>query len=102
VNCTMCGAPEFDCFCFEPVQPEPTYEEYCAAQSHAYYADEYDWTEAPEAERDRAKAEAGRCYCGARRYPAGGPDTHDDEEVIETDRNRPRAAEGSQPIGGAK
>lgn len=41
-----------------PQQPEPTEEEYCAANGHAYYGD-HDGR--------------GRCWCGHREYPVGGP-----------------------------
>ena len=36
----------------------PTAEEHCAAGGHGYYADDF---------------EVGRCYCGSRTFPLGGP-----------------------------
>ena len=41
-------------------QPEPTVEEYCEANGHAYCGDD--------------SPETGRCYCGLQDYPAGGFD----------------------------
>lgn len=48
------------------IEPEPrqTIEEACEATGHAYYADDG----APPHGR-------GRCYCGQRFYPPGGPDS---------------------------
>lgn len=43
-------------------QPEPTVEDYCADGGHGYYGDDGD---------------VGRCYCGEKRYPKGGPERED-------------------------
>lgn len=42
------------------LQVEPTIEDYCASGDHGYAGDDGD---------------AGRCYCGHRSYPLGGPQT---------------------------
>ena len=59
-----CGAWPYD---IEPQPPQPTVEDYCAAGQHAYAGD------------DGAQEHGGRgrCYCGQREYPWGGPN---DEE----------------------
>lgn len=44
---------------YEPPEPEPTEEDYCAGMGHPYYGDD---------------AGMGRCYCGAKTYPLGGPE----------------------------
>lgn len=58
---------EFPCYrCIEesaesdyaPEPPEPTTEDICSMQGHLYEGDDED---------------GGRCYCGAKRYPRGGP-----------------------------
>lgn len=65
--CGYCGQPGEgpicrDCASLMHGQPEPTDEQFCGSNGHAYYGDEEG---APVEER-------GRCYCGARRYPAVG------------------------------
>lgn len=39
-------------------QAQPTYEDLCAAEGHAYHGDD---------------SGRGRCYCGHTEYPVGGP-----------------------------
>ena len=43
----------------EPPEQGPTEADYCASDGHAYYGDD---------------SGLGRCYCGHRTYPEGGPD----------------------------
>jgi hypothetical protein len=38
--------------------PVPTAEDYCECEGHLYHGDD---------------EEGGRCYCGAKRFPRGGP-----------------------------
>lgn len=61
--------PEWDRSLYEQ---QPSEEALCRYQGHAYYADEWDWRDAPPEEQDEARATAGRCYCGYQRFPAGG------------------------------
>lgn len=46
------------CFLAPAGTDNPTTEEYCAAGDHEYYGDD---------------SGRGRCYCGLREYPPGGP-----------------------------
>jgi hypothetical protein len=48
----------FDGLCAMPGQPEPTVEDYCGSGGHGYAGDDLG---------------VGRCYCGQREYPLGGP-----------------------------
>jgi hypothetical protein len=41
-----------------PREPEPSTEDYCGADGHTYCGDDED---------------TGRCYCGQKLYPLGGP-----------------------------
>lgn len=45
-------------------QPQPTAEDYCAGDGHAYYGDD-----------GPPPHGVGRCYCGAKSYPLGGGST---------------------------
>jgi hypothetical protein len=64
VKCSRCGLDLDDCDCYrEPEQTWPLEEE-CAHYGHVYYGDDYS---------DDPDGMGGRCYCGAKRYPTGGP-----------------------------
>lgn len=56
-------------------EPEWTQEDQCHAEGHPYRGDEWPLPDPDDAPTDFAVilAEGGRCYCGARRYPHGGP-----------------------------
>lgn len=43
---------------YVPEPPVPTAEDYCECEGHLYHGDD---------------EEGGRCYCGAKRFPRGGP-----------------------------
>lgn len=65
MGCPTCGdpfdtGPDLCARCLSLAQPEPTVEDYCEAGGHAYAGDDGD---------------AGRCYCGRRLYPLGGPNS---------------------------
>lgn len=48
----------------------------CNDEGHKYHSDEFDQDyidAAPEEQRAEITAASGRCYCGARRFPLGGP-----------------------------
>lgn len=70
-----CSHEECGAYPFSPghQEPQPTEADYCASGGHGYYGDEFNPDDAPEAERAEVQAVAGRCYCGERRYPFGGP-----------------------------
>lgn len=68
-RCPQCGGTDYsdqgdipcECAFLEQQQPEPEYpiELECEGRTgHAYHGDD---------------EHGGRCYCGERRYPAGGP-----------------------------
>jgi hypothetical protein len=58
-TCPLCGIESSaGCRCADGHPPEPTIGDYCAADGHVYVGDD---------------AGVGRCYCGARTYPAGSP-----------------------------
>jgi hypothetical protein len=61
---------EYDHWCEQQTaaQYEAMLQEQCGAEGHAYHGDEFDPDSVPPEHRD----EVGRCYCGAKRYPAGG------------------------------
>lgn len=51
-------------------------EAQCDDEGHIYHGDEFDQAyidAGPGDQRDEIRAAAGRCYCGARRFPLGGP-----------------------------
>ena len=54
----------------------PTAEEHCAAGGHDYYADDF---------------EVGRCYCGHREFPKGGPE--DERVKMDHDSDKIRCPE---------
>lgn len=69
--CGACGEMDYSewgdvpCACSlmaEQAAPQPTVEDYCAAYDHAYYGDD-----------GPPPHGIGRCYCGERSYPFGGP-----------------------------
>lgn len=71
-RCPLCGEMDYSdmgdmpCLCRRAwpagVELEQTVEEYCAAHDHAYYGDD-----------GPPPHGVGRCYCGVRSYPPGGP-----------------------------
>jgi hypothetical protein len=65
-RCPRCGdineLPRCGCDDFPEPRPHPPEADYCAGGGHAYHGDD---------------AGMGRCYCGQRTYPAGGPTTPD-------------------------
>lgn len=70
--CPNCGERDYSasgdrpCFCAmqaEPEPPEPTVQDYC--YPHPFYGPEADPAIIPESELHQA----GRCYCGEKRYP---------------------------------
>jgi hypothetical protein len=67
MNCPLCGDEEHLCQCsIEPPRPPaPTIEDYCSSEGHPYYGDD------GPVHSDLALI--GRCYCGTRLWPAGGP-----------------------------
>ncbi|WCO67903.1 hypothetical protein PO878_04090 [Iamia majanohamensis] len=50
----------------------PTDEDYCAANDHGYYGDEWAAPSSEHPHFDEVVATGGRCYCGIKRYPIGG------------------------------
>lgn len=56
---------------YEVIGPEWTVDEECAARGHEYHGDDH--PDAPD-------GWGGRCYCGTRRYPTGGPEQ---DEVLQ-------------------
>lgn len=59
MNCPRCGLDMDSCGCWDEPQPSWPIEAECAHYGHAYYGDDED---------------GGRCYCGEKRYPKGGPE----------------------------
>ena len=68
--CDLCGDDLSHCRCFDLAPQRPPVEDECGSTGHAYHGDEWETT---EQSIRQAGDTAGRCYCGRRRYPAGGP-----------------------------
>lgn len=64
--CPRCGCELDYCECYDVLDPVPTTEDICGREGHRYVGD------------DGSGPDAGRCYCGKRTYPTGGP-----EEAVE-------------------